>query len=168
MPSTLTVPIKTPEDTNIKALQDRLTDAQENKKHAESVFVEACNAIEVAEAHAADNDIMMLAIKKFHRSAQSSFLKARQQVEKVEASLEEAKKGEGNIQVLTSEDDRKPAAVTAPTGEETNLDRAGTEVTTGDLENGAETIADNSDRVEALAARVAFGNQTEAKKLTRI
>ena len=74
MPS-LIVKVERPENTNIiletqdrviQAIQDRFNDAHQLKKHAESVFVEACNAVEVAEAHAADNEIMMAATKKVY------------------------------------------------------------------------------------------------------
>eukprot|EP00956_Cyclotella_meneghiniana_P021987 scaffold40821_cov51-Cyclotella_meneghiniana.AAC.2 len=130
---------------DIKAIQSGLRTAQELKNNTEAVFVQACNAVEVAKAHAADNEIMMAAIKKVHKSAQSSFLKARQKVEAFETSLKTAKnelknnvitisddadyelvsdgdrtmKGEENSQMSIPEYDKKPAAAAAPSGERT-------------------------------------------------
>lgn len=98
-------------DTDIEALQYCLNDAQEGKKSAESVFVEACRAVEVAEARTADEEIMT-AITKVHKSAQSLFLHARKTVKEVEAALEAAK-NEAEENITISDDDQKPAAATA-------------------------------------------------------
>ena len=58
MPSSLIVNIGKSGDMNIQALQDRLNDAQELKEHAEAVFDDACNAVEVAETHKSDDEVI--------------------------------------------------------------------------------------------------------------
>eukprot|EP00956_Cyclotella_meneghiniana_P035513 scaffold115566_cov55-Cyclotella_meneghiniana.AAC.5 len=129
-----TLPNNTTESLEIKALQRGLRIAQELKNNAEAVFVQACNAVEVAEAHAADNEIVMAAIKKIHKSAQSSFLKARQKVDDFEISLKTVNLIDDDDDVeLVSDcqrtmkgkmstpkvDTNKPAAVSAPPGQKT-------------------------------------------------
>ena len=119
--SSFFIKVKRPENTNIiQAIADRFTDARELKKHAKSVLVEAIYAVRAAEAHAADNEIMMAATEKVYECAESSFLKARQQVEEVKASLETAMAGEKNSQMpILKDNNKKQDAAAAPVEEKT-------------------------------------------------
>ena len=81
-----------------------------------------CNlAVEVAEAHAADNEIMMAATEKVYEYAERSFLKARQQAMEVKASLEAAMAGEKNSQMMPirKDNNKKQDAASAPVEEKT-------------------------------------------------
>eukprot|EP00956_Cyclotella_meneghiniana_P010198 scaffold14066_cov40-Cyclotella_meneghiniana.AAC.15 len=120
--SSFSVKVKRPENTNIiQAIEDRFTDAQELKNHAKSVLVEAIYAVRAAEAHAADNEIMMAATEKVYEYAERSFLKARLQVKEVKASLEAAMAGEKNSQMMPirKDNNKKQDAASAPVEEKT-------------------------------------------------
>ena len=119
--SSFSVKVKRPENTNIiQAIADRFTDARELKKHAKSVLVEAIYAVRAAEAHAADNEIMMAATEKVYEYAERSFLKARLQKKEVKASLEAAIAGEKNSQMpIRKDNNKKQDAAAAPVEEKT-------------------------------------------------
>ena len=119
--SSFSVKVKSPENTNInQAIKDRFTDARDLEKHAKSVLVEAIYAVRAAEAHAADNEIMMAATEKVYDCAKSSFLKARLQKKEVKASLEAAIAGEKNSQMpIRKDNNKKQDAAAAPVEEKT-------------------------------------------------
>ena len=115
------VKVKSPEITNInQAIKDRFTDVRDLENHATSVLVEAIYAVRAAEAHAADNEIMMAATEKVYDCAKSSFLKARLQKKEVKASLEAAIAGEKNSQMpIRKDNNKKQDAAAAPVEEKT-------------------------------------------------
>ena len=115
------VKVKSPENTNInQAIKDRFTDARDLKEHAESVLVEAIYAVRAAEAHAADNEIMMAATEKVYDCAATLSIKASQHAKEVKASLEAAIAGEKNSQMpIRKDNNKKQDAAAAPVEEKT-------------------------------------------------
>eukprot|EP00956_Cyclotella_meneghiniana_P013581 scaffold19720_cov35-Cyclotella_meneghiniana.AAC.2 len=118
--SSFSVKVKSPENTNInQAIKDRFTDARDLENQARSVLVEAIYAVRAAEAHAADNEIMMAATEKVYDCAARLSIKASQQAMEVKASLEAAIAGEKNSQMPIRKDNKKQGAAAAPVEEKT-------------------------------------------------